>query len=91
MASHRFRFFSIGLGVGASLGLLLTSRPGSGLGVGSGDLADGPLSGKAGGFGDGDAESAERASTPVRRQPDDLEGARDSGMRAYRDALGQRW
>lgn len=90
MAGHRFRFFSIGLGVGASLGLLLVSRPGSVLG-GSGIAADDPLAGKADDREDGAARSEERIPGPVRPRPEDLEVARDSGMQAYRDALGQRW
>lgn len=90
MASHRFRFFSVGLGVGASLGLLLVSRPGSVLG-GSGIAVDDPLSGEADDVEDVDAGSVERVSEPARPRPEDLEMARDSGMQAYRDALGQRW
>ena len=90
MASHRFRFFSIGLGVGASLGLLLVSRPGSVL-DGSGIAVDDPLFGKADDVEPGDAGSVERVSEPARPRPEDLEVARDSGMQAYRDALGQRW
>lgn len=90
MASHRFRFFSIGLGVGASLGLLLVSRPGSVLG-GSGIAVDDPLFGKADDVEDGDASSMERVSEAARPRPEDLDSARDSGMQAYRDALGQRW
>ena len=91
MASHRFRFFSIGLGVGASLGMLLVSRPSSGLGGANGIAVDDPRSGKADDREDGDARSEERVPAPARPRPEDLEVARDSGMQAYRDALGQRW
>lgn len=91
MASHRFRFFSIGLGVGASLGLLLASRPSSGLGGGSGIVVDDPVSGKADDVEDGDAAAKERVPVSARPRSEELEVARDSGMQAYRDALGQRW
>lgn len=90
MASHRFRFFSIGLGVGASLGLLMVSRPSSVSG-GGGIAVDDPLSGNADDREGGDAGSMERIPVPARPRPEDLEVARDSGMQAYRDALGQRW
>ena len=85
MASHRFRFFSIGLGVGASLGLLYASRPSSGIAV------DDSLSGRADELEDGHARPTARDAAPARPRPEDLEVARDSGMQAYRDALGQRW
>ena len=84
MASHRFRFFSIGLGVGASLGLLLTSRPSSGSAAVGEGLVDDPLSGAA-----DDSEAGQAAPAHVRAKA--LDVARDSGMQAYRDALGQRW
>ena len=78
MTGHRFRFFSIGLCVGASLGLLFVSRPGSEV------LVDDLQSGQA-----GDTEAGHGAS--ARPTAKALEVVRDSGMQAYRDALGQRW
>lgn len=69
----------------------MASRPTSGLGGGSGTVVDDPPSGKAGDVEDGDAGAMERVPAPARPRSEDLEVARDSGMQAYRDALGQRW
>lgn len=94
MTSHRFRYFSIGLGLGATVGLLLATRP-SGHLAGSdaipADRPDARLAGGAADFEGGTAASTEDVPVPATSRSKNLEGVRDSGMLAYRDALGQRW
>jgi len=94
MTSHRFRYFSIGLGLGATVGLLLATRPSGQLAGSDAIPADRPDVRLAGGTADfevGTAASTEDVPVPVTPRSKDVDGVRDSGMLAYRDALGQRW
>lgn len=94
MTSHRFRYFSIGLGLGATVGLLLATRPSGHLAGSDAIPADRPDARLAGGTADFEgatAASTEDVPVPVTPRSKDVDGVRDSGMLAYRDALGQRW